>query len=507
MTSLNPTMTVGRQVMEAAGTREEAVRLMRAAGIPQPEQRFAAFPHQLSGGLRQRVMIAMAIAGDPSLVIADEPTTALDVTVQAQVLRVLRGLVDDIGCGVLMITHDLGVAAQVADRIVVMRGGEIVEQGPAGQVLAAPAHPYTQELLRARLDLGTDVGPPPPAGGEPGQAGEEPAAPASGPPARPLISLTEVTCDFQVRDAAGRRATLQALRGVTADIAPGESVALVGESGSGKSTLLRAIASLERGWQGSIEGPRREDIQMVFQDPGASLTPWLTVGELLTERLRRSVSDRAARRARIIQALDLIGLPESTLAARPAELSGGQRQRVALARATIVPPKMLLCDEPTSALDVSLAATVLRLIRDLRRELGITVLFVTHDLGVARFIADRIAVMYLGRLVEVGPADAVIRDPKHPYTKALIAAVPGAGRPLAAPNGEPASPLAPPPGCSFHPRCPVVRPECPSTLSGIQLVRADQGTVTGAARHEVACVLHGPALIPSHGGLHVSDER
>jgi peptide/nickel transport system ATP-binding protein len=468
------------------------------------------------------VMIAMAIAGDPSLVIADEPTTALDVTVQAQVLRVLRGLRDDIGCSVLMITHDLGVAAQVADRIVVMRAGEIVEEGLASRVLAAPAHPYTQELLRARLDLGTNAEPadPPPL---PPAGGEEPAASKRAPASRPLLALTEVTCDFQVRDSAGRRATLQALRGVTADVAAGESVALVGESGSGKSTLLRAIASLESGWKGGIEGPRRADIQMVFQDPGASLTPWLTVMELLTERLRRTVSDRAARRARITQTLEMIGLPESTLDARPAELSGGQRQRVALARATIVPP-LLLCDEPTSALDVSLAATVLHLIRDLRRELGMTVLFVTHDLGVARFIADRIAVMYLGRLVEVGPADAVIRDPKHPYTRALIAAVPGAGRPLPEPSGEPASPLSPPTGCSFHPRCPLARPECLSTLTGIQLVQVGPRAATSAGRHEVACVLHGAGadagtagsavaeqgprpLIPSHGGSDVRDER
>ena len=531
MTSLNPTMTVGRQVMEAAGTREEAIRLMRAAGIPQPEQRFGAFPHQLSGGLRQRVMIAMAIAGNPSLVIADEPTTALDVTVQAQVLRVLRGLRDDIGCSVLMITHDLGVAAQVADRIVVMRAGEIVEEGPASQVLATPAHSYTQELLRARLDLGTEATPGSPAApsAPPAADGAEPGVPEHARVSRPLLALTEVTCDFQVRDSSGRRATLQALRGVTADVAAGESVALVGESGSGKSTLLRAVASLERGWKGTIEGPRREDIQLVFQDPGASLTPWLTVREMLTERLRKSVSDRAARRARIAETLDMIGLTESTLDARPGELSGGQRQRVALARATIVPPKVLLCDEPTSALDVSLAATVLRLIDDLRRELGMTVLFVTHDLGVARFIADRIAVMYLGRLVEVGPADAVIRDPQHPYTKALIAAVPGAGRPLPEPSGEPASPLAPPNGCSFHPRCPLAQPECPSTLTGTQLVQVGPRAATWVGRHEVACVLHNadrgrvghvsadadasaaavtgeasPSLIPSHGG---SDDR
>jgi peptide/nickel transport system ATP-binding protein len=402
-----------------------------------------------------------------------------------------------------------------------MRAGEIVEEGPVGQVLTAPAHPYTQELLRARLDLSIDV-----PGAEAEAAGQPPSSQGEGdvPPdhsrvSRPLLSLTEVTCDFQVRDSAGRRAVLQALRGVTADIAAGESVALVGESGSGKSTLLRAAARLERGWKGSIEGPSCDEIQMVFQDPGASLTPWLTVGELLTERLRRTVSNRAARRARITQTLEMIGLPESALDARPAELSGGQRQRVALARATIVPPKVLLCDEPTSALDVSLAATVLRLIDDLRRELGMTVLFVTHDLGVARFIADRIAVMYLGRLVEVGPADAVLRDPKHPYTKALIAAVPGAGRSLPQPSGEPASPLAPPTGCSFHPRCPVARPECASTLTGIQLVRV--GPPAAAGRHEVACVLHGAGtgdgasapgvnprrLIPSHGGSDVRDER
>jgi peptide/nickel transport system ATP-binding protein len=524
MTSLNPTMTVGRQVMEAAGTREEAIRLMRSAGIPQPEQRFSAFPHQLSGGLRQRVMIAMAIAGNPSLVIADEPTTALDVTVQAQVLRLLRGLRDDIGCSILMITHDLGVAAQVADRILVMRAGEIIEEGPVSQVLTVPAHEYTRELLRARLDLGTDTpgtdtpGTDAPGTDAPGTdapaASVEPAAPAHARASPPLLSLTEVTCEFSVRDGTGRRATLQALRGITADIEPGESVALVGESGSGKSTLLRAIASLERGWQGTIDGPRRQDIQMVFQDPGASLTPWLTVRELLAERLRRTAGDRGARRTRISQMLEMIGLPESVLDARPTELSSGQCQRVALARATIVPPKVLLCDEPTSALDVSLAATVLRLIHDLRRELGMTVLFVTHDLGVARFIADRIAVMYLGRLVEVGPADAVIRDPRHPYTRALIAAVPGAGRPLPEPSGEPASPLAPPPGCSFHPRCPVARPECPSTLTGIQLVQVGPRPAAQAGRHEVACVLHGAGpdggpgrLTPSHGGTDVRDPR
>jgi peptide/nickel transport system ATP-binding protein len=512
MTSLNPTMRIGRQVAEAAGSQAEAVRLLRAVGIPQPEQRYGAYPHELSGGLRQRVMIAMAIAGDPALIIADEPTTALDVTVQAQVLRVLAGLRDELGCSILMITHDLGVAAQIADRIAVMYAGEVVEEGPALGVLEAPKHPYTRGLLRARLSLETERGRPlhtgltaagvldpdgaddtapavtPAAAGEPVDERTTVSAPA---PSDPILRLTELRCEFAVRDARGRRATLAALRGVTLDVQEGESLALVGESGSGKSTLLRAVAGLETRYTGSIEGPPRSDVQMVFQDAGASLTPWLSTEALLLERLRGRDLSRAERRERVRQALDRVGLPETTLAAKPSELSGGQRQRVALARATIVPPRILLCDEPTSALDVSLAANVLNLIRDLRRQMGMTVLFVTHDLAVARIVSDRLAVMYLGRLVETGPVEKVIAEPAHPYTRALVAAVPGARRELPVIVGEPASPLAPPTGCSFHPRCPVMREECPSTLEGIQLVEIGPRAQVEARQHRVACVLRG----------------
>ncbi|MFI7275103.1 dipeptide ABC transporter ATP-binding protein [Streptomyces sp. NPDC049879] len=557
MTSLNPTMRVGRQVAEAAGSGAEAVRLLRAVGVPDPERRMRAYPHELSGGLRQRVMIAMAIAGGPRLIVADEPTTALDVTVQSQVLRVLRGLTDDMGCSVLMITHDLGVAGQIADRIAVMYAGRLAETGPAEQVLRDPRHPYTLGLLASRLDFTTDRAAPlrtllpePTATAAPATgclyqsrcplamdrcATERPDAPtadtaphqaacfraddaatalaALAPPEETVphapavprdtggrngvvLGATELTCDFTVRDSRGRKAALAALRGVTLDIEAGESLALVGESGSGKSTLLRVMAGLQKATGGGLEGPGRSGIQMVFQDAGASLTPWLTVRELLTERLGRG-TDRAARREKAAAALRAVGLPEAALDARPAELSGGQRQRVALARATIVPPRVLLCDEPTSALDVSLAANVLNLIQKLRRELGMTVVFVTHDLSVARVIGDRIAVMYLGRLVEIGTADEIIRDPRHPYTRALIAAVPGLGVTLPEITGEPASALSPPSGCAYHPRCPVARDECADTLTGIQLVPigprppGTARTAAPSARRSVACVHRG----------------
>ncbi|WP_063784339.1 ABC transporter ATP-binding protein [Streptomyces sp. SBT349] len=579
MTSLNPTMRIGDQVAEAAGSSAEAVRLMRAVGIPQPERRMRSYPHELSGGLRQRVMIAMAIAGGPRLIVADEPTTALDVTVQAQVLRVLRGLRDDIGCSVLMITHDLGVAGQIADRVAVMYAGRIAELGPVERVLKEPHHPYTVGLLGSRLGLATDrhaplrtlavesapaahdegcayrtrcplaeprcarglpalaeaaAGPPhvppppsqapPPAAppapsphlsacflageaharlagdvlagdalaGGTGAAERETAAPGAA-EGGTILATTEVHCDFTVRDRRGRKATLSALRGVTLDVEAGESIALVGESGSGKSTLLRVIAGLEKSFTGAVEGPGRRRVQMVFQDAGASLTPWLTVRELLSERLAGLRLDRAERRARALTALTSVGLPEEALHAKPSELSGGQRQRVALARATIVPPRVLLCDEPTSALDVSLAAGVLNLINRLRRELGMTVIFVTHDLSVARIIGDRIAVMYLGRLVETGPAEDVISRPRHPYTRSLISAVPGLGVALPDIAGEPPSPIDPPGGCAYHPRCAVAREECATTLTGVQLVPIGPRPPRGerSVRPSVACVHRG----------------
>jgi peptide/nickel transport system ATP-binding protein len=506
-------------------------------------------------------MIAMAIAGGPKLVIADEPTTALDVTVQAQVLSVLRALRDDIGCSILMITHDLGVAGQLADRIAVMYAGRLAEVGATEDVLTRPRHPYTAGLLGSQLDLSTDrrtrlrtlaqdvapkeqrdqgcayhtrcpiavdrcaeetpslvvldAGAPSPAGAEPVEhrsACHLPDRTPDGPAQTPThlhpdpdsrgkgaggvgLALTEVRCEFPVRDERGRKATLSALRGVTLDVRAGESLALVGESGSGKSTLLRVVAGLQRTYTGTVEGPPRDRVQMVFQDAGASLTPWLRVEELLAERLAGRGLGRADRRRRVLDALDAVGLPEATATARPSELSGGQRQRVVLARATIVPPEILLCDEPTSALDVSLAATVLNLIQQLRHELGMTIVFVTHDLAVARIVGDRIAVMYLGRIVELGPADEVIADPKHPYTRALISAVPSADKSLPEIVGEPASPLAPPPGCAYHPRCPVALQDCSATLTGIQLVPIGPRPPSNSDRaaRSVACVHRGAA--------------
>ena len=562
MTSLNPTMRVGRQVAEAAGSTGEAVRLMRAVGIPDAGRRLASYPHELSGGLRQRVMIAMAVAGNPALVIADEPTTALDVIVQAQVLGLLRSLRDEIGCSVLMITHDLGVAAQVADRVAVMYAGRLAEVGPAAAVLRSAAHPYSLALTRARLSLSAERGrtlatlpgevpdpadPPPGCPFEPRCAlavsecltsppdlvvveeghlsacirppAEVTAAAAQVAPAgaeltavrtpgsQAAVAVRDLTKTFRV-SAGRRRGLLTALGGVDLEVAEGESVAIVGESGSGKSTLLRIIAGLERADSGQLALGAGARPQMVFQDAGASLTPWLTVGALIAERLRGTGRpgaglNAAGRRQRVADALAHVGLPVEVASARAAQLSGGQRQRVALARATVITPEVLLCDEPTSALDVSLAAGVLNLIGRLRRELGMAVLFVTHDLSVARVVADRIAVMYLGRIVELGQAAEVVARPRHPYTKALVSAVPELGAPLVAAQplaaqplaaqpfaaqpfaaqGEPASALDPPPGCAFHPRCPIAEPACADPALIPRLVR-----LPGDPPHTVACI-------------------
>jgi peptide/nickel transport system ATP-binding protein len=534
MTSLNPTMRIGAQVIEAAGSAEEAIRLLDLVGVPEPARRMRAYPHELSGGLRQRVMIAMAVAGSPDLVVADEPTTALDVTVQAQILSLLRDLRDEIGCSVVLITHDFGVAAQVADRVAVMYGGRLAEIGAMDQVLAAPCHPYTAGLLRSRLDLDLPLGRAiPTLAGEPpdprshpsgcafaprcashtdacdeGLPGIEPAPGHSGGVAclhprvdtslrnadtelllpvrtgagdEPAVRCNSINKTFTVRQGPFKRAELAALRNVVLDVGPGESVAIVGESGSGKSTLLRVVAGLLKPDGGTLDRPGPPP-QMVFQDAGASLTPWLTVGELLGERLPRGTR-RPERRRRIDDALHLVGLPPEVARTKAGSLSGGQRQRVGFARATIVAPRLLLCDEPTSALDASLAASVLNLLQRLRRELGMAVMFVTHDLAAARLIADRIAVMYLGEIVEVGPAEDIVSRPLHPYTKALMASVPRAGASSVRLAGEPASPLSPPTGCPFHPRC-------PESVAACSEDRPDLVTPDGTSRRFVACIHH-----------------
>jgi peptide/nickel transport system ATP-binding protein len=531
MTSLNPTMRIGKQVVEAAGSDEEALKLLTAVGIPEPKRRFRAYPHELSGGLRQRVMIAIAIAGNPELIIADEPTTALDVTVQAQVLRLLLQLRDNIGCSIVFITHDLGVAAQISDRIAVLYAGRIAEIGPAAAVLGLPAHPYTHGLLRSRLTLDTArhhklaalAGSVPSAVDPlPGCAfaprcvlatpacevtPPDPSTIATGRVSACIVPFDVVSADLGSRltttddteaeagftgsseppsvvlhDAVKAFGKLQALRGISLTVAHGESVALVGESGSGKSTLLRVIAGLEKATSGSIELAGGERPQMVFQDAGASLTPWLSVGELISERLRGNGMSRSQRQDAVAEVLQRVGLPLEIAKSRAGQLSGGQRQRVSLARATVVPPSVLLCDEPTSALDVSLAASVLNLIGDLRRTLDMSVVFVTHDLSVARVVADRIAVMYLGRVVEIGPADDVINNPVHPYTQALVDSIPDLGRESRVLPGEPASPLSPPSGCAFHPRCPIAVETCSEDQLDVRLEGAPGNP------HQVACI-------------------
>jgi peptide/nickel transport system ATP-binding protein len=534
MTSLDPTMRVGRQVIEAAGDYDEARRLLDLVGVPDPARRMNAYPHELSGGLRQRVMIAMAVAGKPDLVIADEPTTALDVTVQAQVLTLLRELCDELGTSFIVVTHDIGVASQICDRVAVMYGGRLAELGIMGDVLAGPSHPYTVGLLNSRLDLDLPLGQaiaalpgqPPDPRNHPSGCAFTPrcaaatdicskALPEPGPAPthsglvacvvdnaavaahrkeearwfqpmraadeeRPVLQINGVDKRFVVGRGLLKRDTLHALRHVILHVAPGESIAVVGESGSGKSTLLRVVAGLLEPDGGTVERLGNRP-QVVFQDAGASLTPWMTVGELVGERLLKTAS-RAERHRRVDDVLRQVGLPPDVASIKAASLSGGQRQRVALARAIIVPPRLLLCDEPTSALDASLAASVLNLLQDLRRELGMSVMFVTHDLAAARFISDRIAVMYLGQIVELAPTEELISHPKHPYTQALLAAVPSPGAEPVRLPGEPASPLAVPSGCAFHPRCPQRQDRCTSQVP--QLLSID-----GTSRQLTACLL------------------
>ncbi|MGR3434172.1 MAG: ABC transporter ATP-binding protein [Shimia sp.] len=426
MTALNPLATIGDQVAEGLrlhegldrrDAAERAGGLLRRVGLDMSPGRY---PHELSGGQRQRVVIAMAIACRPRLLIADEPTTALDVTTQAEILALLRGLVAEYGMGLVLITHDLAVVAEMADRIVVMRKGRVVEEGPTASLLAAPAHPYTQGLLAAA----------------------RPRPPVAGPPAGgPLLRVAAVSRDHRRRAGLfGRRGTLRALDGVTFAIAEGERVGLVGESGCGKSTLARAILGLDAPTEGVItlgglpvfDPVARGRMQAVFQDPYGSFDPRHRVGRIVTEPFHcHPRAPRGAARDRVVaQALTDVGLAPEDAAKYPHEFSGGQRQRIAIARALVTGPDLIVFDEAVSALDVSVRAQILDLLAALGRRRAFAYLFISHDLGVVRAVTDRMLVMQAGRIVEEGATEAVFAAPSHHYTRALIAAAPTLPEPV-----------------------------------------------------------------------------
>ena len=548
-TSLNPVMTVGAQIAEALAQRgmrgaqadAEACGLLEAVGIPDPARRLRDYPFQFSGGMKQRVMIAMALAGRPQLLIADEPTTALDVTIQAQVLDLLADIQAERGMGMLLITHDLGVVARMAHRVGVMYAGEVVETGPREAFFRAPLHPYARKLFAAlpgsdRRGAPLDA----PSGSVPAldrdfvgcrfaercplsfdrcddeapgwhRIGEQAvrchlyegvsvlhsqpqpvslaAALHRSRSAAPVLEVRDLSVHFPVRKGLLKRTVgeVRAVDGVSLRMAPGRTLALVGESGCGKTTVGKAILKLIAPTAGELfldgenitthEGDALHDmrcaVQMVFQDPFASLNPRMRVGDIIEEGMVSLgvEADPRVRRARIDELLERVGLSPDMRWRYPHEFSGGQRQRIAMARALAVSPRVIVCDEPTSALDVSVQAQLLNLMHELQTERGLAYLFITHNLAVVEYLADEVAVMYLGRIVEEGPVDKVLRAPLHPYTRALLAAVPriaaaGSADDAAAsgaprlPNADLPSPLDPPAGCHFHPRCPHATDVC-----------------------------------------------
>ena len=541
--SLNPVMTVGAQIAEVLGLHHGAkgiaavargIELLDRVGIPDAARRMDEYPFQLSGGMKQRVMIAMALAGTPKLLIADEPTTALDVTIQAQVLQLLRDTQDKTGMAMLLITHDLGVVAETAHRVGVMYAGQIVEQATREKLFAQPLHPYTQKLFaalpsagRAGQPLSAIPGNVPPLGSinqgcrfaarcekawalcteqtpawtvVEGQGvkchlynSAESQVLSAGPTFAPdltlgtqnsvlstrnsaLLLVKDLQVHFPIRKGLLQRVVgqVKAVDGVSLDIAQGRTLALVGESGCGKTTLGKALLQLIRPTAGCVRFGGKEltgtkaaraSMQMVFQDPYASLNPKMRVAEILEEGMSalNIGADSVSRQAHIDEMLDKVGLARDSKWRYPHEFSGGQRQRIAIARALAVSPQLLICDEPTSALDVSVQAQILNLLKSLQQELGLSFLFITHNLGVVEYLAHEVCVMYLGRIVERGTTEEVLRSPRHPYTQALLSAVPridGKGREYVRLEGDLPSPANPPAGCHFAPRCPQVMPVC-----------------------------------------------
>ncbi len=576
MTSLNPVMSIGAQIGESlaehkglSGTaaRQRVVELLDDVGIPDSERRYSEFPHQLSGGMKQRVMIAMALAGDPDLLIADEPTTALDVTIQAQVLELISRLQRQRGMAVMLITHDLGVVAEMADRVAVMYAGQLVEQAPRQAFFGKARHPYSDKLFAALPDSGKrdkrltviqGAVPPlnqvfagcrfadrceraweqcrkqlpawfetgaeagvrchlanpeltPPAVQSTGMEPDVPAAGSSDPVSRSaLLRVEQLKVHFPIHKGLFKRVVgrVRAVDGVTLSIARGQTLALVGESGCGKTTVGKGILQLLNVSSGSVrfeeleltelkgEGLRRRraDFQIIFQDPFSSMNPRMSVGDIVEEGMiaQRIGGGLEQRKQRVSELLQQVGLRPEHARRYPHEFSGGQRQRICIARALAVNPKLIVCDEPTSALDVSVQAQILNLLQDLQAELGLSFLFITHDLSVVSYLADRVAVMYLGRIVEEGDVDEVLDEPQHPYTQALLSAAPsvsaGEQRQVIRLAGDMPSPSNPPPGCHFHPRCPHKKPVCRQSYPSLtrltathqlccHLFRCDEGAI------------------------------
>ena len=481
--SLNPVKTIGQQVEEilrlhqslsAAERRQQVLNLLAKVGLSHPEQRFDQYPHQLSGGMKQRVLIAIAIALQPDLIIADEPTSALDVTVQKRILDLLDILRRESGTAVLFVTHDLALAAERADRIMVFRQGEIQEQGATETIVQRPQHPYTRQLLHDLQDAPLRL-----------TAARH----------RPLATSAIRVEGISKRFSLGKQA-LQALDSVSFEVRRGSTHALVGESGSGKTTLARILLGFERADAGQVtidgidaghlsrEAQRqlRRKIQFVYQNPFASLDPRQTLFALIEEPLKNFERlSASARRLRVETVAARVALAPELLSRTPRELSGGQRQRVAIARALILNPDFIVADEPISALDVSIQAQIINLFSDLRDNRGVTFLFISHDLGVVEHLCDDVAVMYLGQLVESASRDALFNRPLHPYTRALLAAVPTLdphSEPQALVQGEIPDPANPPAGCRFSSRCSLASERCRREPPALREV---------APGHRVAC--------------------
>ncbi|MFF7057061.1 dipeptide ABC transporter ATP-binding protein [Achromobacter spanius] len=464
MTSLNPSFTAGNQIAEAlqlhqgldaAAARAETLRMLERVRIPEARAILDRYPHQLSGGMRQRVMIAMALSCKPQLLIADEPTTALDVTIQAQILQLIRQLQEEMDMGVIFITHDMGVVAEVADRVLVMYRGDKVEEGGSDEIFARPQHAYTRALLSAVPRLGAMHGTDEPAPfpllklEEAAQVADPVAlvdAPVAAPSTvrrenGPVLKVRDLTTSFDITGGIlGRvQKRVHAVEKVSFDLYPGETLSLVGESGCGKTTTGRSLLQLVKSKGGTIEfdgknigalrgsamQTLRQHIQFIFQDPFASLDPRMTVGYSIMEPLLiHGVAKGKAAEERVRWLMEKCGLVPEMIDRYPHEFSGGQRQRICIARALALNPKVVIADESVSALDVSIQAQIVNLLLDLQRELGVSFLFISHDMAVVERVSHRVAVMYLGQIVEIGPRRAIFENPQHPYTKKLMAAVP-----------------------------------------------------------------------------------